>query len=81
MNVSVQPPKDSREAIATPSFSSRSARTRNEESAASAAESHAAELVDAEQADAAVSGDRPGELLLLGGLDEPVDQLQSPART
>ncbi|MBB4987381.1 hypothetical protein GGE06_008354 [Streptomyces sp. SFB5A] len=41
-----------------------------------AVEFHVAELVDAEEVDAAVAGDRLGELLLVGGLDELVDQLR-----
>jgi hypothetical protein len=40
-----------------------------------AVEFHVAELVDAEQVDAAVAGDGLGQLLVVGGLDELVDEL------
>ena len=42
---------------------------------AAAVEFHVAEFVEAEQIDAAVAGDGPGQLLVVGGLDELVDQL------
>jgi hypothetical protein len=38
-------------------------------------ELHAAEFVDAKQVDAAVAGDDLGENLLVGGLNEFIDQL------
>ena len=46
-----------------------------EQLGAAPVEFHVAELVDAEQVDAAVAGDGLGELLVVGGLDELVDQL------
>nr|WP_329245937.1 hypothetical protein [Actinoallomurus sp. NBC_01490] len=42
---------------------------------AAAVEFPVAELVDAEQVDAAVAGDGLGQLLVIGGLDELVDEL------
>ena len=42
---------------------------------AAAVEFHVAELVDAEQVDAAVAGDGLGELPVVGGLDELVGEL------
>jgi hypothetical protein len=47
-----------------------------EELGAAAVEFHVAELVDHEEVDAAVPGDRLGELLVVGGLDEFVDQFR-----
>ncbi len=41
-----------------------------------AVEFHVAELVEAEQVDAAVAGDGPGQLPVVGGFDEFVDQLR-----
>ncbi len=46
-----------------------------EEFGASAVEFHVAELIGAEQPDAAVAGDRPVRLLLVGGLHQLVQQL------
>ena len=43
---------------------------------AAAVQGHVAELVDAEQVDAAVAGDGLGQDLLVGGLDQLVDQLR-----
>ena len=76
VNVLVQPEKDSFDAIATLLFSSRSVRTWKSSSAPCAVEFHVAELVDAEQIDAAVAGDGLGELFLVGGFDEFVDQFR-----
>lgn len=44
---------------------------------ATAVELQVAEVVDAEEVEAAVVGDGLGELLLIGGLDEFVDQLRA----
>ena len=46
-----------------------------EQLGAAAVEFHVSELVDAEQVDAAVAGDGLVELLVVGGLDELVDEL------
>jgi hypothetical protein len=62
--------------MATLFFSSRSVRTWKRSSAPRRSSFHVAELVDADEVDAAVAGDRLGELLPVGGLDELVDQLR-----
>ncbi|MFI0482271.1 hypothetical protein [Actinomadura sp. 9N215] len=56
-------------------FSSGSVRTWNGQLGAAAVEFHVAQLIGAGQVDAAVGGDGHGELLVVGGLDQFVDQL------
>lgn len=68
-------PKDSRQAMAALFFPSRPVRTCKSSSAAGV-ESHAAEPVDAERAGAAGTADRLVQLLLIGGLHEPVHRLR-----
>lgn len=75
VNVFVQPEKDSFEAITTLFLLLPLGQHLEEELGAASVEFHVAELVDAEQANAATAGDGLGQLLLIGGFDELVDQL------
>ena len=70
VNVFVQPEKLSLEAMATEFFSSCSVSTWNSSSAAAFVQLHVAQLVDAEQVDPAVTGDRLGQHFLIGRLDQ-----------
>ncbi len=76
MKVLVQPLKLSLLAIATAVFSSRSVRTWKSSSAPRLSRLPVAQLVQAEELDAAVAGDGPGELAFVGGFDEFVDELR-----
>ncbi|WP_306855994.1 hypothetical protein [Amycolatopsis roodepoortensis] len=76
VKVRVQPEKGWLEAMAMELVSSRSVRTWKSSSAPRAVEFHGAELVGAEQVDAAVAGDGHGELAFVGGLHQLVDQLR-----
>jgi hypothetical protein len=69
VKVLVQPEKDSLEAMAKESFSSRFGEDLEEEFGAAAVQFHIAELIDAEQVDAAVAGDGLGQHLFVGGFD------------
>lgn len=74
MKVFVHPEKDSFEAIAMLLFSSLSVRTWNSASSTAAVQFHVSEFVDHEQVDPAVAGDRAGQVLLIGRLDQFVHQ-------
>ncbi|GIE92042.1 hypothetical protein Are01nite_85220 [Actinoplanes regularis] len=74
VKVLVQPEKDSLEAIATLFFSSRSVRTWNSSSAPCLSQFRVAQLVDAEEIHTAVTGDGLGELFVVGGFDQLVDE-------
>jgi hypothetical protein len=76
VNVFVHPPKDSLEAMATLFFFALGQHLK-EQFGAMPVEFHVAEFVDAEEIDAAVAGDGLVQLLLVGGLDQLVDQLRA----
>ena len=76
VKVLVQPLNESLLAIATAVFSSRSVRTWKSSSAPRLSRLPVAQLVQAEELDAAVAGDGPGELAFVGGFDEFVDELR-----
>jgi hypothetical protein len=67
VKVSVQPENDWLEAIAMEFFLLPLGEDLEEELGAAAVEFHVAELGDHEEVDAAVPGDRLGELLVVGG--------------
>ena len=75
VKVLVQPENGSLEAIATLALLLPFGEDLEEQLGAAPVEFHVAELVDAEQVDAAVAGDGLGQLRVVGGLDELVDQL------
>ena len=75
VKVLVQPLKDSLEAMATLALLLPFGQDLEQQLGAAAVEFHVAEFVDAEQVDAAVAGDGLGQLLLVGGLDQLVDEL------
>ena len=74
VKVLVQPENGSLEAIAMAERSSRLGQDLEEQFGAAAVKFHVAQFVQAEQVDAAVAGDGLGQLLVVGGLDELVDQ-------
>lgn len=75
VKILVQPLKDSLLALARLFFSSRSVRTWNSSSAPQRSSSIVAEFVDAKKIDTAVAGDGLRQLLVVGGLDDLVDEL------
>ncbi len=76
VKVLVQEPKLSLEAIATEFFSSLFRENLEQQFSAAAVQLHVTELVDAQQVYAAVAGDGLGQDLVVGGLDQLVDQLR-----
>ena len=74
VKVLVQPLKDSLEAMATLAVLLAFGQDLEQQLGAAAVEFHVAELVDAEQVDAAVAGDGLGELPVVGGLGELVGE-------
>jgi hypothetical protein len=74
VKVLVQPLKGSLEATAMAARSSRSVRTLEEQFGAAAVQAEVAELVEAEQVDAAVAGDDLGQGAVVVGFGEFVDQ-------
>ena len=75
VKVLVQPENGSLEAIAMAERLLPLGEDLEEQFGAAAVELQVAQLVEAEKIDAAVAGDRLGQLLVVGGLDELVDQL------
>jgi hypothetical protein len=75
VNVFLHPPKLSLEAMATLFFSSRSVTDLEQQFDTPAIQLHVAQLIDAEEIDSSVAGDRLGQQPFVGGLDEFVHQL------
>ncbi len=76
VKVFVQPEKASLEAIAMAELLFPLGQNLEQQFGAASVQFHVAQFVDAEQVDSAVAGDGLGQLLVVGGLDEFVDQFR-----